>query len=473
MAESTTAGTFPTSGINGENLFAYYNAGKPTYVEALAKRFGLNPNPFNIWFMKMALDKPIPGNGEYYAWEKNRRDRTIKVYQTVSSTGVNTTVTLQLDPTFISSNYGFFGRESEIVRIPGTGVMARIQSIAGQGTSSVYFTLKPVKATNDIGTLTAGTELPIVTQAVANGMGMPGGVVVGATRRDYNLQVFTEQFISEGNEVTKSQWYQAFDDAGQPIGYTTDMINDTQGRLDKKIIGAYLFGERNTAGNITETTRYNNVNDVNTMEGLDPAIARLGKTVIMPTGTFDVTACDDWAIYALQQGTSTNKFLMPVGVKLRNDIENSFPTQIKYGTDLTADVTNQFKGEGANPLDRFYSLGFGGLYKSGNVYLLQTVPELTDPTGLGAPGQNLDEGGWVIPLAQTKDAKSGGTLDSICTRYVAGGGHSRKLQIWTLAGSGGDAKTYVHEYDDFSVNFRAHLSIQFLMLNQFIRIKSS
>ena len=476
MPENTQAGTFPMGGVNGEQLFAYYNAGKPTYVRELAKRFGLQFDPFHNWLAQMGLDEPVDSNGVWYAYEENRIMEVLKVLDPVSSTGAGTTVTFQLDPTMITQDmatgvYGFYGRETEIVTIPGTRVQAQIISISGSGTLNVFITLKPLSATSDIGTLTAGMELPITNQAVASGMGMPGGVVKGATRRDFGLQIFTEQAIAEGRQVGKSKWYEAYDNAGQPMGFVTDITNDALYRLNKKINGAYLFGQVMTNG-ITQTTRYGVVNPVNTFEGLDPAIARLGATSVVTPGAFNLDDLYDWGDYGLAQGVSSNIYMLAVGSKLRHDIDKAANAFIQgNGTDLTSAVTNfLIGGSNGDAMDKLLSLGFKELEFGQNRYLLKTIEELSDPKGLGAVGQNNDKCGWVIPISNFKDPVSGNSNSTICTKYVDKNGYSRKLEMFMTAGAGGQKIQYVHEFDDFAINIRADRGLQLLKLNQFRRL---
>lgn len=475
MPENTQTGTYPMGGVYSDQLFVFYDAGKPEYVRELAKRFGTQFDPFNNWLRYLGRDETITGNGAYHQYEENRKNQTIKVYAEASSSGVNTDCVIQLDPTWINATTkGFFGRKGEVVTIPGTDVQARIMSVSGAGTTNVYFTLHPVSVTADIGTLHAGDELAITNYGQASGMGMPGSVVSGVTKRTFYSQILTEQAICEGAEITKGLWYQAFDSAGQPVGVTTNMMNDALYRYNVKLNGAMLLGQ-DTGSNpsMFEETRYGANNEIRMMKGLDPTITSLGKTNVIAPTTFDVEDLDDFGLYMNTQGVDSNIVMMAVGDELRRDIENGCKDYLQgNGTDFIKTALRKLAGN--DNYDMALALGFAEIYKGSYHYLLKTITDFSDPKGLGATGYDFRNRGYVIPLSTIRDAKSGEMVYNISTKSVSNNGYDRKLEVWTTAGAGGQKTTkYVHEYDDLAFNIRGHRSIQFMGVNQWQKIAAS
>lgn len=472
MPENTQLHTFPTGGVATEKLFTLYDAGKPTYVRELAKRFGVQFDPFHNWLAMMCRDEAISGNLEWYAYEENRYNQTLKVLSDVASTGVGNDITFQLDPTYIDSTTGaYFGRVGDTVTIPGTGVQARIMSITGTA-PNIYFTLKPINVLSNIGALTAGQLLSITNGGFGSGTGQPKGTVVGATKRTFGLQILKETVKFYGAEITKDLWYQAFDNNGQPVGYVTNATNRALALLNLKINGAMLLGQKDTNPSLTETDEDGETVDIHYMEGLIPNITRLGETSVVPAGTFAIDDIDDWGIYMRVEGVDSNVALMPVGARLRNDIENAAKAYIQgNGTDLTKDVVKYIAG--TNDSDKLLSLGFCQIFKGGFNYLLKTINDFSDPVGLGATGYDYDQHGFIIPLTTFRDPVTGGKLDNIATKYVSNNGYNRRMEMWNVGGAGGNSNTYVTQYDNLSVFLRAHRGIQILKSNQMRYIKAS
>lgn len=471
MPENTQLHTFPTGGVATDKLFTLYDAGKPTYVRELAKRFGVQFDPFHNWLAMMSRDEPIDGNGEWFGYEENRYNQTLKVLSDVATTGVGNNITFQLDPTFIDTTTGgYFGRVGETVTMPGTGVQARISAITGTA-PNIYFTLMPVNVLSNIGALTAGMELAITNGAYASGTGQPKGTVVGATKRTFGLQIFKETVKFHGPEITKNLWYQAFDNAGQPVGYVTNATNRALDLLNLKVNGAMLLGQKDTNPALQEVDEDGELQNIHYMEGLIPNIVRLGETSIVGAGAFVIDDLDDWGIYMRVEGVDSNVALMPVGARLRNDIENAAKAYIQgNGTDLTKDVMKYIAG--TNDFDKLLSLGFCQINKGGYSYLLKTINDFSDPKGLGAPGYDYDQHGFVIPITTFRDPVTGGKLDNIATKYVDNNGYNRRMEMWKVGGAGGQGN-YVTQYDTLSVFLRAHRGMQIFKSNQMRYIKAT
>lgn len=471
MPENTQAGTYPIAGVRTEQIFTLYDAGQPVYVKELAKRFGMQFDPFHNWFRLMNREEPIPGNGEWYAYEENRYHETIKTTGNVASPGVGNDATIQLDSSCFDSAGNYYGRVGETITMPGTGVQARIHAITGTY-PTVYFTLKPVSATSNIGAIASGTTLSITNAGYASGTGQPMSATSGDTKREFKLQILKETVGFEGNEVTKQLWYEAFDQNGQVAGFTSSLTNKALYRLNLKINGAFLMGQANTNATLTETTRHNATNPVRYTEGIIPTITRLGASQTIPAATFAIDDLDDFGIYMRTQGVESGVVLFAAGAKLRNDVENAAKTFIQgNGTDLTMDV-KKILSDGKD-FEKALSLGFQQINKGGFSYLLKTINDFSDPKTFGATGYDYDQHGILIPLVSFADPVTGNKLDNICVKYADNNGYNRRMEMWREAGAGGNPAGYVHQYDDVAIYLRAHLGLQVLKANQMTYIKST
>jgi hypothetical protein len=471
MPENTQVGTYPVSGVRSEQIFTLYDAGQPVYVRELAKRFGMQVDPFHNWFRLMNREEAIPANGEWYAYEENRYHETILTTGNVADPGVGNDATIQLDASCFDTNGNYYGRVGETITMPTTGVQARIHAITG-AFPAVFFTLKPISATSNIGAIASGTTLAITNGGYAAGTGQPNSATVGATKREFKLQIFKETVAFEGPEVAKQLWYQAFDENGQPVGFVTSMTNQALYRLNLKINGAFLTGQANTNATLTETTRHNATNTIRYTEGLLPTITRLGATSTIPAGTFAMDDLDDFGIYMRTQGVESGVAMFAVGAKLRNDIENECKDFLDTnGTDFTMAVKSVLSN--GKDWEKAVSLGFSQINKGGFSYLLKTIDDFSNPKTFGATGYDYDQHGIIIPLTSFSDPVSGKKLDNICVKYADNNGYNRRMEMWREAGAGGNPNTYVHQYDDMAINMRAHLGLQLLKMNQATYVKTT
>ena len=476
MAENTQANSYPTGGLRTNAIASVYDAGSPVYVRGLCNRFGVQ-TAFYRTFELMGREEEIVGTDTdtWFAYEENRYVRGIKVLSDVADQGAGNTTTLQLDPTFIgnaASGYAFYGRVGEVVTIPSTNVQARIDSITGAGTATVYFTLMPVSAASTIGALTAGTVFSITNAGYGHGGGQPDGVRVGHTKREFMQQILKETYGLEGNEFTTEQWIKTFAPNGSEIPYSavTDMSIQTQHRLDMKINGAFLLGQQRTNANMLETTHRGNTGFVNMSQGLIPTITTNGQATVIPTGTWDVEDMDDIGLYMRSQGVSRNVALFAMGANRYNEIENAVKDYFQgNGDELLKEAGASIMG--SDPNDMMLHMGLKGMKKGGYTYLFKVIDELSDPEGLGRSGYDLNEYGFVLPIEDVKNPNGGKSQKNIATRYVKKGAYSRKFEMWSEGAAGGDTANYTTQYDEKMYYMRTNIGFQILGANQMQIIK--
>lgn len=473
MPENSTANTKPTAGIRTNMIASIYDAGKPFVVQELCRRFGVQFAPFYRTWELMGREDSMEStvSDTWTAYEENRYLAGLKVFADVADPGVGNTTIFQLDPSFIGSaatGYAFYGREGEIVTIPGTNVQARIQTITGAGTANVFITLMPVSQTSNIGALTAGTELSITNGAWARGTTQPDGVRAGHTKRTFMLQILKETYGVEGNEMTDAQWIEAtYDNDGNPIPYSVvnDMSVQTQLRLNSKINGAFLLGQMQTNPNLTQTTPRGATNYVRTTAGLYPTIAANGRVNIIPSGAFDVEDMDDIGIYMKAQGVTRPYALFSMGQRRYNEVENECKDYlVNTGADFLKKAASSIMG--ADPNDNFLHMGFSGMNKGGFNYLFKVIDELSDPEGLGRTGYDLDQYGFITPIEDIRNPKTKQMQKNIAVRYVKKGSYSRKYEMWTEGAAGGDTENYTGAVDEKLWYMRVNLGFQMLGMNQ-------
>lgn len=479
MAENTQANTYPTGGIRTAQIASVYDAGDPQYVQKLCKRFGKQFAPFYRWPELLGREEPMLASDDdkWYGYEENRYIRGVKVLADVADPGVGNPVTFQLDPTFIgsaSTGYGFYGREGEAITIPGSNVQAHIMTITGRGTANVFFTLEPVSATSNIGAIAAGTTLSITNGAYASGTGQPLGITTGHTKREFMTQILKETYGLEGKEMTTDRVFKTFDVDGKEVPYSvvTDLSIQCQTRLDSKMTGAMVLGQKRTNPNLVTTTSRGATNPISYTQGLVPTIDQLGQTTTIAIGAFDPEDLDEMALYMKSQGITSNVALVACGARRRAEIENACKDYLQgNGTDFLESAAASLGG--GDMRDRMLSIGFRGIYKNGVDFLFQTVDDFSNPEGLGRAGYNMDKEMLVLPVEKIKDARNNGKVqNNISTRYVAKGAYSRKFEMWSEGAAGGDTSNYKGDVDEKMWYMRTHFGFQILGANQMQRVKA-
>jgi hypothetical protein len=326
----------------------------------------------------------------------------------------------------------------------------------------------PVSLTSNIGALTAGTVLSITNGGYADGTGQPNGVRMGQTKRDFMVQIFKETYGLEGKQFTTSQWIEAtYDNNGNEIPYSvvTQLSAETQLRLDAKINGAFMLGQKATNTNMTQTTDEGATNPVRFTQGLYPTIAENGQTVNIPSGSFDVEDLDDIGLYMRSQGVTRNLAYMPMGANRHNEVENEVKDYIQgNGTDLLKDAGKMIMG--ADPDDMMLHIGFSAIKKGNYTYMFKIIDELSDPEGLGRSGYDLNQYAFVLPIEDIRDPKRGVLNKNIATRYIKKGSYSRKFEMWSEGAAGGDTENYTGDVDKRKYYMRTHLGFQILGANQ-------
>lgn len=463
-----------TSVINGglnQRIFSVYDAGKPEYVNQLVARFGLQFVPFYQKLRWMGREEAVSGNGEWFAYEENRFHRELRVLAPVADPGVGNDTTFQLDPTYISAGGDFYGRVGDIVVIQGTGVNARIMSIAGVA-PNIFITLKPVSATSNIGALAAGQYLGIANGAFADGTGQPDGATQGWTKVIFRPQIYKETVHMEGTEVTKQMWFdgeKVFDANGNvvPFGIVSYNTANAQKRLNLKIDGSFLVGELNTNPTLTEVTPRGETNTILTTEGLIPKITQRGSTFNIAGGALAMSDFQDVGLYMRGQGATSNVVYAPVGARRRNEVDDLMKAFIQGNGDTFTEKAKIMLGRNKN--DRYMHCGFSEIYYGGYSFIMDTVDVWSDPTTFALPGYNYEWQGLFIPLAEMK-MPTGELSPNICVKYVEKNGYNRRFELWRDGAAGGDTSQYRGDVDEAVYYMRSHMGFQALACNQMIHL---
>lgn len=473
----------PVATYMNEAMWSTYDIGKPQVATELFKRYGYEGTNFLGLMRTLSREEPV-ANDTFYAYEDNRFIDDIVVLADVADPGVGNDISFVLAPAKLDALNNFFAREGFAVTIPGTEVQAHIYDIDVTTPTAPIITLKPVRSTDNIGALTAGTTLSITNGAWAAGTGQPDPVTKGPIKRQYWSQIFKESAGTEGTQLANQKWYDMDSFGNDQKGYYNPAVMEMENRLAVIEDGAYLFGVDATNLSLTTTTRRNSTNTIRYTKGVIPWTRELGWTMPYTAGSFDIDDFDDMGLYMLSQGVTSDAVMTCIGQRLSNDMEAEMVSWISANsnTDFTSVKKRYFEnsmdpGAKGDLNDYALDIGFSMIRKGRYTYLLKSMTNFSNPKTYGNTGYDMDQYGLALPLSQGKDAVSKTKMYNFTSKYRAYNGTSRKYVMFALAGAGniipGSNGVSVDDVDEIRVGVRTHHGFQGTLMNQSIMMDPS
>ena len=382
--------------------------------------------------------------------------------------GVNALITL--DPTNLDSGNRFYPREWDTVMFPNE-VTGQIIDIDITTPSAPVLTVRPNEVTDDIGALSAGQELIIISGAFSEGSKQPKGAVTGTFHYDNDLQIIKETLNATGSEMTNGKW---FDKITVPDGTGTARIPayylkgqlDADYRMSLKMDGALLFQKRTTNPTTDpDTGRLNK-----TTEGLIPYIRRVGNTVNYTPGLFSVQRFNE-IVKILDREHAPSYIMQLMGIDLNLEVEDTLVdyfnnTNISYTRE---NLTNQlFKGN--KGLEA--SVGFSVFTKGQRTFALKQMSVFSHQKIYGASGYTTPGLGVLLPLTKKKDKLTKTDLPTIGVRHKQLGPYNRMMEVWNVSGAG-PAANKVIEDDLHNHYMRAHIGAHHMGGNMMVLLNPS
>ena len=465
---ATDANTYPTAGILNEQIISTYDIGKPQVANQIMARYGQQYMPFFQKMRAMGRETPVASNA-WSGYEENRYHSPITVLTATPSGGAeagdpgagNLTV-IVLDGADLDSSNNFYPRVGDGISIPGTYVQGMITEIDVTTPTAPELTVKPLRTTDNLGVIAAGTSISITNGMFGDGTDQPKGTRVGSTKRDFSTQIFKESVKATGGELAREYWYKMTDNGKNVTQWYTPGIARAEYLVSLKMDGAFTWGVNANNLTVPSTDPDNPGATIHTTKGYIPWIKELGKTVSIAVG-FDVTDLDTAALYLKSQGVTGGNVLWMMGAGQHIDVSNELKSELtNNGTDYTRVVNTMFKKDG----DLAAAFDFYAVKKGGFTFIISEMPQWSDPQTFGNEGYDMVDNGVLIPLSTFKDPKSGNMLQNMGTRYRSYNGYSRRFEVWSTAGAGGG--TYVHSVDNKGLYVRAEVGLEFYKANQCI-----
>jgi hypothetical protein len=452
------------------DLMSLWDFGKPDYASELYRRYGKQGGQFLQLLRYMSREQMVTQD-TFYGFEDNHIVENFTVLGTVSSGGPGTDCLVTISPADLDSLNHYYPRLDFIVTIPATEVQAAIRGIDVSVPTAPVLTLTPVGSTDDIGTLTAGTVIPITNGAWAEGSDQPDPAMRGVTKRTFYTQIFKESVGATGTQLTNAEWFNKFADDGTTItGMYSIALSDCEYRLSLIEDGAYLLGQPNTNNLTGRTGTAGAGNPISMTKGLIPHIRDNGNVVPYVPGTLTVTDFDALDLYLASQGVTDQFVLVLYGAKLAHEIENILVNYNKNtGIDMTR-VENDIFG-GSKTLAT--NVGFSSLTKGGRTFLFKRMDNFSNPKTFGSVGATFDQYGLMLPMNKVKDPTTGTSMPNFLSRYKGKGAYNRRYEVWDIRGTGGETSKYVSSIDRTNHYLRGNHGFMAMATNQLMMLDPS
>lgn len=319
-------------------------------------------------------------------------------------------------------------------------------------------TIRPLRAADAIGTVSANDLIVIFSDAHAEATGQPNGRTPKEIHYTNNTQIFKESYEVSGSEMTNLAWIETQNSQGQ-AGYLWYLKGekDTYERfMVKKELGLLINEKADNIAALAANKTFT------TTEGVLPFINNNGGIVHNYTpGTFNLTNFDK-IIKQLDKNMGSYENTVWQGIDLRAECDDFIIDLMKAGG-VSYGAFNGNK-------ELAISLQFNSLTRLGYTFHFKTYKMFNHPNLLGTSGYKYPGYGIIIPMDKTRDARTRELNPSVRIRYKQVGPYSRDVEHW-LTGSA-FLKNKTDDQDVLKAHYRAECGFEGFAPNKFVWIKA-
>ena len=444
-------------------LVSGYDAFKPDILDELFRRYGKQGVETMMLIKTLGWEVPVAANS-YSQFEEDYIHENFVVSGSDGAPGAGASQTITIATTSLTSaglGYKHYPRVGDNVLYPNFAVGV-ITAIADSGTSSPDLTIYPSGATDALPAVTDGDTLVIFSNTFPYGSGQPQGRFAGMLKYTGYLKEIKESVEADGDMLADRTWFNLMpvtnEVSGETWGYYKKALVDLDYRMMLFMGGAITFDRLVTNTNVTAT-------GLGT-EGLYHVSNRLGNPYPFTPGTLTMPDFDAWELLLAANFVEASEIAMFEGLKFYQELQNllvsyNYDTGIDNSIDAVAN--NLFGGDKGKAM----LINWAYLFKSGRRYMFKMMKDWSNPKTYGTTGYKTQDLCLMIPADKKADVKTKAMLPSFGIRYKALGDYSRKLEVWDIAGAGGQSK-YVTDVDQIKHHARAHIGAQHIAANRFI-----
>jgi hypothetical protein len=358
---------------------------------------------------------------------------------------------------------------------PNNGVQVYIEAKDTTTVPSAHrLTLRPVDGTVDLAApvVAANTVLQYVSNAFAEGTGLPQGKTPRVIRYQNTTQIVKTAAVRTGTEM-------ATETVLSPSGETYYMaVVDPAMKNDHMTAcsGALLWGQPTTNTAIKQAIANQGYDAaVATTEGFIPSLENYAQQDTYTVGAFATDDFDDLSGLLLQQRGNAHAYNTFEGYAISQETENVLNDVFQY--DLANALAERAFGDSRinyaentnyfSPKDFVASFGYKATKKGGCTYFFMTLPEFTSPVGGGASGSPYPNYRLVAPIDLSAKDEQGNVMPSFGYRYSALAGYSREMMVGTIIGAGAAQGEVSNEFDQKRAWMISDTGFHIIAPNQF------
>lgn len=449
------------AGQHGYTIISGFDIYSPEKMAKLFARYGDQGETLLMMYKALGWEEPV-AQDEYSSYEENWRHESVTVRSNVSDPGAGNTADVTLATTDLGDNNEFYVKQWDNLTLPNEVVVV-VTDVDITTPADPVITIKPVVSTDNIGALSAGTELAITSNSHSEGSGQPDGDVTGVYENENQTQIIKTSIGVTGSELTRQQYVNIYDGKRYLGLYFINKQIGIDFRHNLKMSGALLTGKKNTATIADSTSGYN----VKLTEGLIPYIRRVGNEYPKTVGNFAISDFD--AIdKILCKNYAAQSVLFGMGINRHQEVENKLKDYFD-NTNITYAIESQTERLFGNNPALAASVNFTSFLKSGRLYNFKRLGELHNPKTYGIDGYGYEDMAIVIPLATVPDPKNEGKkVSTVGFRYKKLGSYSRRLEVWSNGTAGNQIR--IGDIDANNTYMRSEIGGHFIMGNQMVLV---
>lgn len=444
------------SGIYASEVISGFDVWKPEIQAELFKPYGDQGMSYFMLLKSMGFEAPV-AQDTFSHFEENLKNPSFKVRNNVSAPGAGANALITLSTADLDTDNRFYPRLYDTV-IFANEVTGQIVNINVGTPSAPVLTVTPNTATDNIGALTAGDEVGIISSAFSEGSGQPKGAVTGVTKYTMQMQIIKESIDATGTELTNQTWLRLDNMEGAPMYSEATM--DMEYRYQLKCAGALLF-QKPTTSTITDP---DTGRPIKTTEGLIPYIRRRGNLKPYTAGALTMTDFDTME-RTLDREFAGNFIMSLNGINLSQEYDNLLKAYFN-NTNIVFAEQNVRAALFGNNEGLSAAVGFSYLKKGDRTYMFKRMGYFSNRNTVGTAGSKTPTMGLMLPINKRKDPVNSEMVSSIGMRYKALGQYNRRTEIWDVRGAGNGLK--VTDLDKTSSYIRGNIGAHHRGGNQMI-----
>jgi hypothetical protein len=415
-----------------------------------------------IKLMELMGRTKVTTNPKYEWAEEDRIFQPITAAAAVGAPGAGSTLTVTLSSAdHANSGKSSYPRTQQLVVLPNK----KIGQVTAKSTavdSAHTITIKPLRATDDLGAISAGDKIIFYSNAYGEGTDQGTGLTPIPLTFANNCQIFKEDYEFTSTQGATKAWFAVEGPDGKvDYKWTYKGEKDTFTRFQTFVGLGLILTEK---ADSTYTDGSGTV--VRTTEGLIPFIRNNGNNFV--AAGFNMSTMDN-IIKKIDKQKGAKENLAFLGIDLAMTIDNMLTAQMKN------DVGNYefFSSPGAdNKLDdkrqRAAMFGFDSFKKGSYTFHFTTLPEFNEENLLGTAGYNFSNTGLIVPTDKRVYTVGGSKEEdySILIRYMEG----RNYEHWPTGGGTG-VQTKTGTVDTVKMSYRCEKGFQGIAGNRFCIIE--